>query len=169
MKTKNQILVLVLLMITGLVLNSCRTAQDHLNLFYKKGGKIDIKTDTIRLTDTIKGKDGKDSLIYKDSIIPVPFPVIKTRWQVRAENKRAKDSLNYEFKKQKLYIKSLKDEYKHKDYLAKLELRKVRKQLTSAVKTKRIENRSFTFFDYVMFILLLVGGFVLGRFTSKFF
>ena len=169
MKTKNQILVLILLIVTGLSLNACRTAQDHLNLFYKKGGKIDIKTDTIRLTDTIKGKDGKDSLIYKDSIVPVPYPVIKTRWQVRAENRKTKDSLNFELKKQKLALEKLEDYYEHKEDLANIEIKRLNNQLKAAVKTKRIENRSFTFFDYVMFILLLIGGFTIGRFTSKFF
>lgn len=169
MKTKNQILVLILLIATGLSLNACRTAQDHLNLFYKKGGKIDIKTDTIKLTDTVKGKDGKDSLIYRDSIVPVPYPVIKTRWQVRAENRKAKDSLNFELKKQKLELKKLENYYEHKENLSDIEIKRLKNQLKASIKTKRIENRSFTFFDYVMFILLLIGGFTIGRITSKFF
>ena len=74
-------------------LSSCSPTY-HLNKFHKKGGKIECKGDTTTIVKTIKGKDGKDSLIYVPVTEYVPQIEYKTKWQVRFDNKRFKDSLN---------------------------------------------------------------------------
>lgn len=66
----------------------------HLDKFYKKGGKIEQVEKTVTIHDTIKGKDGKDSIIYRTVNVECPEPIIKTRWKVRFDNRRFKDSLN---------------------------------------------------------------------------
>lgn len=90
------------------ILTSCKPTY-HLNKFYKKGGKIECNADTVTLTKTIKGKDGKDSLIYINSIEYVPSIEYKTRWEVRFDNKRFADSMKYV---RKMYKDSVRTEVK---------------------------------------------------------
>lgn len=65
-------------------LQGCSSAY-HLDKFYDKGGKLDTITKIIRVTDTIKGKDGRDSIIFRDVPVQCPDPVIQTRWKTRIE------------------------------------------------------------------------------------
>jgi hypothetical protein len=72
------------------------TAEKHLQKFYEKGGKLEPVIKEITVTDTIKGADGKDSIIERLVEIPCPEPEPpKTRWMVRFDNKRFKDSLKH--------------------------------------------------------------------------
>lgn len=66
---------------------SCRTAEFHLKKFHQKGGQIHCDIDTIKVEKIIKRKDGKDSLIYRDSIYTVYKTEIVTRWKTRIEYK----------------------------------------------------------------------------------
>ena len=83
------------------LLTSCHNAKFHLDKFYKKGGVITCDTIYVEKTDTLvlKGKDGKDSLIYITTQVPCNCPEAtvqtkwQTRWQTRFDNKRFKDSL----------------------------------------------------------------------------
>ena len=75
-----------------LILCSC-SPKFHLDKFYKKGGKIEQVTKTVTLTDTVT-INGKDSVIFRTVNIDCPEPIIQTRWKVRFDNKRFKDSLN---------------------------------------------------------------------------
>ena len=79
------------------MVSSCHDAKFHLDKFYKKGGVITCDTVYVNKTDTltIKGVDGKDSLIYITTTVPCNCPkaTVKTRWSVRFDNKRFKDSL----------------------------------------------------------------------------
>jgi len=79
------------------MISSCHDAKFHLDKFYKKGGVITCDTIYVKKTDTltIKGVDGKDSLIYITTTVPCNCPeaTVKTRWSVRFDNKRFKDSL----------------------------------------------------------------------------
>lgn len=81
-----------------LTLGSC-SKQYHFERFIEKGGKIEPKIEwkTVTKTDTIKGKDGRDSVIYcYDSI---PYAVYETKyvpkWQIKFDNKRFEDSLKH--------------------------------------------------------------------------
>ena len=84
--------IILLFMVSG-----CHDAKFHLDKFYKKGGVITCDTIYVKKTDTltIKGVDGKDSLIYITTTVPCNCPevTVKTRWSVRFDNKRFKDSL----------------------------------------------------------------------------
>ena len=80
---------------------SCHNAKYHLDKFYSKGGVITCDTIYVSKTDTlvVKGKDGKDSLVYITTQVPCNCPEAtvetkwQTRWQTRFDNKRFKDSL----------------------------------------------------------------------------
>jgi hypothetical protein len=77
-----------------LVFASCSPTH-HLNKFYKKGGKIQCDTTTVTVEKIVKGKDGKDSLIYVPITEYVPQIEYKTKWQVRFDNRRFEDSMKY--------------------------------------------------------------------------
>ena len=89
---------IIVLLLTSVVLHSCHNAKYHLDKFYDKGGIITCDTTYVNTTDTVyvKGADGKDSLVYivKNTPSICPKATIETRWMVRFDNKRFKDSLN---------------------------------------------------------------------------
>jgi hypothetical protein len=78
-------------------LTSCHDAKYHLDKFYKKGGVITCDTIYVSKTDTlvVKGKDGKDSLVYITKQVPCNCPqaTVETRWKTRFDNKRFADSM----------------------------------------------------------------------------
>lgn len=77
----------------SVIMSGC-SPQFHLEKFYKKGGEIEQVEKTVTIHDTIKGKDGKDSIIFRTVNVECPDPIIETRWKVRFDNRRFKDSLN---------------------------------------------------------------------------
>tara|TARA_R110001592_G_scaffold298074_1_gene568642 strand:- start:11689 stop:12156 length:468 start_codon:yes stop_codon:yes gene_type:complete len=86
------------------------TAQKHLEKFYDKGGKLEPTEVEVVVNDTIPGADGKDSIIERLIEVPCPEPIApKTKWEVRFDNKRFKDSLKYI---RKVYNDSLDHELK---------------------------------------------------------
>ncbi len=97
------LLYVISLAILGLaVLSSCATPnpkkqKKHWDKFVYYGGKIDTVERTIRITDTVKGKDGKDSLIYRDIQVECPEPTIeyKDRWHIRRLDRQTEDSLKH--------------------------------------------------------------------------
>ena len=92
---KNKLTYITLIMIA--LLTSCHDAKYHLDKFYKKGGVITCDTIYVEKTDTlvIKGKDGRDSLIYITKQVPCNCPqaTVETRWKTRFDNKRFADSM----------------------------------------------------------------------------
>ena len=117
------------------MLGSC-SKQYHFERFIDKGGKIEPKIEwkTVTKTDTIKGKDGMDSIIY--CVDSIPFAVYETKyipkWRIRFDNNRFEDSLKH--------IRAIyKDSLKHAVKTQKIE-----------VKSKKIEKRApFWFFSLV--------------------
>ena len=85
---------LIFSILTMLVFASCSPTH-HLNKFYKKGGKIQCDTTTVTVENIVKGKDGKDSLIYVPITEYVPQIEYKTKWQTRFDNRRFEDSMKY--------------------------------------------------------------------------
>lgn len=85
---------LIFSLLTMLVFASCSPTH-HLNKFYKKGGKIQCDTTTVTVEKIVKGKDGKDSLIYVPISEYVPQIEYKTKWQTRFDNRRFEDSMKY--------------------------------------------------------------------------
>lgn len=125
------------LILALLFLSSCKTAEQHLEKFHKKGGQIECKSDTVTVERIVKGKDGRDSLIYKDSIVTKYETTIQTKWRIRFDNKRFKDSLNT-------------IETKYKDSL-KYALRNNRIDSKQEVKTIKAVNNCWTWWQKFKF------------------
>lgn len=136
-------------------LNSCGP-QYHLEKFYKKGGKITCDTVYVTKTDTlrIKGKDGKDSLIYITTTIPCNCPeaTVETRWKTRFDNKRFQDSL-------RIMAKMYKDSLKYAAKANKVNKKFGSKEFKQTQKTERTqlrqENKSFPWLWFFIAIILI--------------
>tara|TARA_R110000868_G_scaffold168322_1_gene403026 strand:+ start:2018 stop:2464 length:447 start_codon:yes stop_codon:yes gene_type:complete len=86
-------LVAIILSIWLMFLISC-SPNYHMRKFIKKGGKINNDTTIVTLTDTIKGKDGKDSIIYRQVSVECPELIAPpTRFEIRYRYKTVHDSL----------------------------------------------------------------------------
>ena len=115
-----------------LILCSC-SATHHLSKFYKKGGKIEQVEKTVTIKEVVT-VNGKDSIVFKTVKVECPEPVIKTRWKVRFDNKRFKDSL-------KVVRIQYKDSLRYALRTYKNELKNDYKVVKSNDKTKRVETR----------------------------
>lgn len=88
-------------------------AQQGYKKFIKFGGKIKGDTVVVTVTDTVKGKDGKDSIIYRTVSTICPEPVFPpTRYEVRYKWKTVHDSLKIVKWKVKYIYKTQKKEIK---------------------------------------------------------
>jgi len=125
-------MVMVKYIVIILLLCSC-SATHHLNKFYKKGGKIERVPKLVTITDTLT-VNGKDSIVFKTVKIECPEPIIKTRWKVRFDNRRFKDSLNS-------VRTQYKDSLRYALRNAKNTLKNEYKVVKSNDKTKRVETR----------------------------
>jgi len=176
MKTRSQIIFLTLLIIIGLVFNSCRTAQDHLSLFYKKGGKIENQTDTIVERDAIVGPKGDIQIVEHVTVVEKFTPYEVPRWKVRKDNRKYDDSLKFESKKLNVEVKKLKIEVQQNREdnrtaikLKDKEIDSLKLTLRNNTKEARINSNSFKFIHILMVILALLGGFTIGRTVTKLF
>ena len=112
------------------------TAQKHLEKFYNKGGKLEPTEVEVVVYDTIPGADGKDSIIERLIEVPCPEPIApKTKWEVRFDNKRFKDSLKYI---RKVYNDSLDHELK----VLRSSNALLSDSLTEARKVSRYKNKT---------------------------
>lgn len=93
--------------------SDARKAQQGYKKFIKFGGKIKGDTVVVTVTDTVKGKDGKDSIIYRTVSTICPEPVFPpTRYEVRYKWKTVHDSLKIVKWKVKYIYKTQKKEIK---------------------------------------------------------
>ena len=124
---------IIFILLAIVLLSSCHNAKYHLDKFYDKGGVITCDTTYVNTTDTVyvKGADGKDSLVYivKNTPAICPKATVETRWMVRFDNKRFKDSLKIV---SNMYSDSLRSAIKNNKIDAK----------TSRVQIKE-ENRDY--------------------------
>jgi len=95
---------------------SC-SAKFHQRKFIEKGGKIICDTTVVTVTDTIKGKDGKDSIIYRQVSVKCPeLQAPLTRYEIRYQYKTLRDTLKlikYNTKyKYKEAVKTIKNDKK---------------------------------------------------------
>ena len=93
---------------------SC-SAKFHQRKFIEKGGKIICDTTVVTVNTTIKGKDGKDSIIYRQVSVKCPeLQAPLTRYEIRYQYKTIRDSfetIRYITKfKYKEAVKTLKNE-----------------------------------------------------------
>jgi hypothetical protein len=135
-----------------LISGSC-SKQYHFEKFIDKGGQIEPKIEwkTETKTDTIKGVDGKDSIVFLTDSIPFAVYDIKyvPKWRVRFDNKRFDDSLNY---LKRIYSMELENALKRDKIEAKKE-----------IKITRSENRFPWVWIMFAFGMILIGLRILKR------
>jgi len=107
---------MILLSIYLFFLISC-SAKFHQRKFIQKGGKIICDTTVVTVNTTIKGKDGKDSIIYRQVSVKCPELVAPpTRYEIRYQYKTLRDTLKlikYNTKyKYKEAVKTIKNDKK---------------------------------------------------------
>lgn len=112
---------------------SCDTAKRqsyHYNKFIKLGGKIDTVERTVTIEKVIKGKDGKDSLIYIDVPVKCPEATVtyKDRWHIRRMDRQEKDSL--------------KRSYAHSEKMLKLRHKFVEDSLKQVIKLEKARKKT---------------------------
>lgn len=149
--------VLGLLLVVSL--SSCDTAKQaikHHNKAESLGYVYKCDPVTITLRDTIKGKDGKDSIV--EVFVKVPCPKAeppKTRWEIRHIAKAERDSMKHLENMLKLRNKLLEDSL---DGLLKIEKQKT-EQVKSDNKADVKINKPFPwnwFFACVIVMAVLV-------------
>lgn len=93
--------------------SNARKAQRGYSKFIKFGGKTKNDTLVITITDTVKGKDGKDSIIYRTFNTICPEPVFPpTRYEIRYKWKTQHDSIEVVKTQIKYIYKTNKKEIK---------------------------------------------------------
>ena len=95
---------------------SC-SAKFHQRKFIEKGGKIICDTTVVTVNTIVKGKDGKDSIIYREVSVKCPeLQAPLTRYEIRYQYKTLRDTLKvikYDIKwKTKQAVKTLRNDKK---------------------------------------------------------
>jgi hypothetical protein len=95
---------------------SC-SAKFHQRKFIQKGGKIICDTTIVTVNTIVKGKDGKDSIIYREVSVNCPeLQAPLTRYEIRYQYKTIRDTLKlikYNTKyKYKEAVKTIKNDKK---------------------------------------------------------
>ena len=125
------------LILIALLLSSC-SPQWHFERAQKKGLIIDPVYETILKLDTIKGENGKDSIVYTPEHIVKFYPKYQTKWKTRFDNRRFNDSLKH-------YRTIYKDSLSYA-------LRTTKNENKTEVKEKRIESNWKSFLIFGIFI-----------------
>lgn len=148
-------LIFIAFLITIAQLMSCHDAKYHLDKFYKKGGVITCDTIYVEKIDTlvVKGKDGKDSLIYITKQVPCNCPqaTVETRWKTRFDNKRFADSM-------KIIAKMYDDSLSAAIKMNKQDNKAATKQV------KYVEKDTFPWWMLFVSIFLVCGLFIIKQF-----
>ena len=135
MSVHRVIVTLWLLVVTLFISSGCKGPEEHLEAFYKKGGKIDPKIVQVEVERLII-KDG-DTISITDTLdVPCPdaeinFPPAK--YEVRYQYRMNRDSLNHIKKMSKLEIDKAKDEYDYAIRLKDKEIKRLKTQLAAEV------------------------------------
>jgi hypothetical protein len=154
-----------LIIILALLLSSCMSANKHLEKFYKKGGKIEPIERTITVTDTIKGKDGKDSIIEHLVTVNCPEPLAPiTRWRMRFDIRRFNDSIKV---MRTMYKDSLRYSVKQSKIDTKRDIKELKLNNKKEIKQQKIEKRRFGWWflgiAYLIFSLGIILWYVFIR------
>ena len=138
----------IIVLLSFVSCSDAKQAQKGYNKFIKHGGKIEYKRDTVTVADTIKGIDGKDSIVYRNVECICPeIEMPKTRWQTRIEyrykTKIEKAQIKYQ-------IKYIKQQRKADNVNSKFRFKQENKK----------DSKAFKWYHY----LLLVVAFILGAY-----
>ena len=115
---------------------SC-SAKFHQRKFIEKGGKIICDTTVVTVNTIVKGKDGKDSIIYREVSVKCPeLQAPLTRYEIRYQYKTIRDTLK---------LIKYNTKYKYKE----------------AIKTIKNDKRkgfayNFRFIGIIAFLVLLI-------------
>ncbi|NIP30421.1 MAG: hypothetical protein GTN59_07625 [Candidatus Dadabacteria bacterium] len=143
------------LILLAMFLSSC-SAQYHLNKAEKKGAKLGTEviykyiTEYDTITNEIKVIDSIPYSVTKIEYVP------KTRYEIKFDNKRFKDSLNF-------IRKSYKDS-------VRLQIKEVRIESKADVKKTKIESKSSPFLRFVgrMWWIFIIFGIAIGAYIRKY-
>ena len=151
---------IALILISLHLLLSCGAERLHQKAV-NKGYVHTIECDTIKVPYlVVKNIKGKDSLIYRDSIVPRLVNNYIPKWKVRFDNKRFNDSLKYI---RKVYRDSLKAEIKMHDDSLEAKIKMHSDSLKAEVKIEKQDTRQSKRPNIWLFVI----GFGLG-FLTKF-
>jgi hypothetical protein len=133
-----------LLWLTGCATPNAAKQKKHYDKFIYYGGKIDTATRTIPVEVLVKGKDGKDSLIYVDVQVDCKEAKIeyKDRWHIRRMDKAERDSMKHVEQVLRMQLKQRDRDNKEQTKQAKEETKQV-----------KAENRS----PWIWVILAAIG------------
>ena len=115
---------------------SC-SAKFHQRKFIEKGGKIICDTTVVTVNTIVKGKDGKDSIIYREVSVKCPeLQAPLTRYEIRYQYKTIRDTLK---------LIKYNTKYKYKE----------------AIKTIKTDKRkgfayNFRFLGIIAFLIILI-------------
>jgi len=146
--------VIVLFAAIGVLGFACSCSPSfHEKKFYDKGGKFECVPITVTVYDTIKGKDGQDSLVKIFLNTPCNCPQVetpKTRWQVRFDNNRFEDSV-------KAFDKRLK---KHEAFIIdsmRIDRQKTKIETKAETKQVKQEHKAWGFWKILIVCACLIG------------
>jgi len=150
---------LILAVTMMLSLDSCMTAEKHLQKFYDKGGVLKPVEREVLVYDTIVTSSGKDSIVERLIEIPCPEPEPpKTRWEVRFDNKRFKDSMKYMRRMRNDSLDHVIKVLKSNNALLSDSLTEARKIKKSEDKTNRTEIRKENKRSWLFWLGVIVGA-----------
>lgn len=159
---------LFILALSVVLLNGCDSAkqqQKGWNKFIKYGGKVDTVERVVTVTDTIKGKDGRDSIVYRDVYVKCPEPTIqyKDRWHIRRMDRQEKDSLKRLYAHQEKMMK-LRHAFVEDSLNKVIKLEKAKKKTAKAENNHGASRFIWALFFLILGILVLM--YVINRIKS---
>ena len=106
------------LAIVGLIgliatLSSCRSPQKLFEVAQKRGLKVECKTDTVKVIDSVL-IDGETKYFTRDSIVYQPFTNVVTKWETKYKYKTIRDSFEVVKYQTKWKVKEVKAQEKTK-------------------------------------------------------
>ena len=105
---------------------------------------------TITIHDTIKGKDGFNTIVTRDSIVEVKTETIKTRWKTRFETKRFNDSLKHI---RSIYSDSFDYAVKSQKIVTKYKYKEVKQAEKQKHSWKRVIPMIFLLLGIIIYLL----------------
>jgi hypothetical protein len=143
-------IIAILILLSAIGCSDAHKSQQGYKKFIKYGGVVKCDTTLVTVTDTIKGVDGKDSIIYRTINTICPDPVFPpTRYEIRWKYK-------YDIKLQKLRDAFIIDSMNKVNKLAKIETKQIKSD--NRVKKKTITNEKKKGFWYnLRFIAIILG------------
>lgn len=180
---------LALKLILLLVLSSCSATRLYesgikkINKAIQKDSGLALPGDTTRIVkvDTIRGVDGKDSIIHQIETVELPCDIDldelreiaskKSRKELRFERKKYKDSLNHVRDMYKFELREVRRRLKADLKEQKLQLKETEARYKAEIKKLKVEKKNSPFYRFIgkLWWLLLLIGIILGNYLGRLF